>query len=367
MPIYIISTVSGGYFIRQLAAIEHIRSMGLSIDGYFGNSGGAIANLLSIKYNNSTESILRILNSLRSNMFANPWVRARGLQMFSPWISILSDSLYDGSKGIKEILKMFYTPAELRGVEMWVGRYDACANINYVMSTKAEGTSNFTTLTDANNTRYFEDMTGTYDIEYANGNFDVVSKYIEATSNIPGVKPPTEGKYIDGGVGSASLASIFVNVFKDNYDNEVPQGVDGGTRKTNVVMFYNQGRHYIDEDIETFSSDRHWIVQMSKMGQWLINFRILTEKQLLFEAWLGMIGKKFNEVTFTAMTEPQFRTFISDGTERHIFATTYSENGEKINIVNFNYRDLEKSYKDSLKSTKFDVYHCINPVVPVPT
>ena len=351
MPTYLISTVSGGYFIRQLAVAQHILSMNYNIDGYFGNSGGAIANLLSLKYNQTTQSILRILNALRPEMFVTPWVRARGLEMFSPLISMFSSSLYDGSKGVTQILKMFYTPEELRGVEMWVGKYDARANLNFAMSTKARGNSIFTTIDTANNKRYFEDLTGTFNVEYANGDFDLISKYVEATSNIPGFKPATDGKFIDGGVGSASLGSVFINLFKESYDAHVAGGGDDP-----VVFFYNQGRQYIDDDIETISTQRHWMIQMSKMGQWLINFRILTEKQMLLEAWLSMIGKKFDEVNFNQYTETQFRNF--DPTNKHMFVTAYTDAGDKINIVNFSYPELEASYRAALGSTRFDVYHC---------
>jgi hypothetical protein len=346
MPTYLISTVSGGYFIRQLAIIQQIMSTGVTIDAYFGNSGGAIANLLSMKYTNTTQSVLRVLNALRPEMFATPWVQAGGLQIFSPLISLFSNSLFDDSKGVLQILKTFYTKEELQSQEMWIGKYDAHANFNLVMGTMQEGQSRFTNINSADNKRYFEDMTGTFNIEYANGNFETISKYIEATSNIPGFKPPTDGKFIDGGVGSASLGTIFINLFKEDFDvNE------------NLIMFYNQGRQYIDEDIETMSTRRHWMIQMSKMGQWLINFRILTEKQMLFEAWLSMIGKTFTEVTFESMSLARFSAFINDGTNRHMFVTTYTDKGDKINIVNFKYKDLEKSYKDALNSTKYDVFH----------
>ena len=348
MPTYLISTVSGGYFIRQLAVAQHILSMNYTIDGYFGNSGGAIANLLSLKYNQTTQSILRVLNALRPEMFVTPWVRAKGLQMFSPLISIFSSSLYDGSKGVTQILKMFYTAEELRGVEMWVGKYDARANLNFVMSTKARGNTTFDTIDSASNKRYFENVTGTFNVEYANGDFEMVSKYIEATSNIPGFKPATDGKFIDGGVGSASLGSVFINLFKEKYEGS----------NDDVVFFYNQGRQYIDDDIETMSMNRHWMIQMSKMGQWLINFRILTEKQMLLEAWLSMIGKKFDETQFQQMSEAQFRAFARQN--KHMFVTSYTERGDKINIVNFTYSEMEKSYRAALGSTRFDVYYCDN-------
>jgi hypothetical protein len=99
---------------------------------------------------------------------------------------------------------------------------------------------------------------------------------------------------------------------------------------------------------------------MSNMGQWLINFRIMSERQLLFEAWLNMIHKTYDQVTYRSYSEEQFKNFNNDGTHKHMFVTMYTDKGDKINIVNFTYKDLEKSYKDALKSTRYDVYFCNN-------
>ena len=73
----VFSSISGGYFVSQtsiLAAIKSAFPDDQDFNIYMGNSGGAIANILSIQYNGTRESIERVLYSMDSSMFVSPWV-----------------------------------------------------------------------------------------------------------------------------------------------------------------------------------------------------------------------------------------------------------------------------------------------------
>ena len=59
--IFIVSPISGGTFVSQTAILTHIRRVVPKVDAYFGNSGGAIANLIAMKYNGNRKSIEKVL------------------------------------------------------------------------------------------------------------------------------------------------------------------------------------------------------------------------------------------------------------------------------------------------------------------
>ena len=63
---FVFSCLSGGYFVTQTAiltvlleSLEKSNKTNKKIDFYFGNSGGAISNLISLQYSKEKESIER--------------------------------------------------------------------------------------------------------------------------------------------------------------------------------------------------------------------------------------------------------------------------------------------------------------------
>jgi len=211
---FIFSTISGGYFVSQTAILSTILPAISQVDAYFGNSGGAIANLIGLKWSGTSESIERVLYSIDKDMFVKPWVSDNMplSKVLSPFISLFTSSFYKDSKGPKEIMEVFYTKEELKKSEMWIGKFDINANFNHLLCSKKSGESIFDTqLSQSYNTTYLEDMTGSFNVEYAEGSIDTISQTLNATSAIPGYKPPIDingTPFVDGGVSSPTSISI---------------------------------------------------------------------------------------------------------------------------------------------------------------
>ena len=356
---FIFSTISGGYFVSQTAILATILPNITKVDAYFGNSGGAVANLIALKYSGTSESMERVLYSIDKDIFVKPWVSDNMplSKVLSPFISLFTSSFYKDSKGPKELMEIFYTKEELRKAEMWIGKFDINANFNHLLCSKKSGQSIFNTeLSKAYNTKYLEDMTGSFNVEYADGDIDVISDTLNATSSIPGYKPPVtikETLYVDGGVSSPSPGSAFTNILLD-YRADNPAH--------NIRFFYNIGPKFIDSDIEYVKPSSHWSSQIFRTLKSLLNFSISRERQMMFNTWIQMCKRADDDarytaagVTFKKVTgKDALKTYL-DTLTGHYFVTCYSID-ESINVLNFNKDDLKRVYKKCYDNVFFEIY-----------
>lgn len=354
---FIFSTISGGYFVSQTAILATILPNIAKVDAYFGNSGGAIANLISLKYSGTSESMERVLYAIDKDIFVKPWVSDNMplSKILSPFISLFTSSFYKESKGPKELMEVFYTKEELRKAEMWIGKFDINANFNHLLCSKKSGQSIFNTeLSQTYNTKYLEDMTGSFNVEYADGDIDVISNTLNATSSIPGYKPPVDidgTPFVDGGVSSPSPGSAFTNVLLEYSDSKA------AAHKFRV--FYNIGPKFVDSDIEYVKPSSHWSSQIFRTLKSLLNFSISRERQMLFNTWLKMCDKThYNtaDVAFKKVTGKEaLKTYLDTLTAKHYFVTCYSID-ESINVLNFNKDDLKRVYKKCYDNVFFEIY-----------
>ena len=132
---FVFSTISGGYFVSQTAILASILPAIDKVDAYFGNSGGAIANLIALKYSGTSESLERVLYAIDKDIFVKPWVSDNIplSKILSPFFSMFTNSFYKDSKGPKELMEVFYTREELRKSEMWIGKFDITSNFNNLL------------------------------------------------------------------------------------------------------------------------------------------------------------------------------------------------------------------------------------------
>ncbi len=355
---FVFSTISGGYFVSQTAILASVLSATSQIDAYFGNSGGAIANLIALKWSGTSESMERVLYSIDKDMFVKPWVSDNMplSKVLSPIVSLFTSSFYKDSKGPKEIMEVFYTKEELRKAEMWIGKFDINANFNHLLCSKQSGQSIFNTqLSQTYNTKYLEDMTGSFNVEYANGNIDTLSQTLNATSAIPGYKPPIDingTPFVDGGVSSPSPGSAFSNILLEYGEAKIT-----GDANHKFKIFYNIGPKFIDTDIEYVKPSSHWSSQIFRTLKSLLNFSISRERQLLFNTWLKMcnVSHYDNSVTYKKVTgKDALKTYL-DSLTGHYFVTCYSID-ESINVLNFNKEDLKRVYKKCYDNVFFEIY-----------
>lgn len=357
---FVFSTISGGYFVSQVAILASILpSIDEGVDAYFGNSGGAIANLISLKYSGTSESIERVLYSVDKDMFVKPWVSDNNplSKVLSPFISLFANSFYKDSKGPKELVEIFYNKEELKRSELWIGKFDISANFNNLLCSKQRGQSIFNTqLSKTYNTKYLEDMTGSFNVEYADGDIDKISKTLNATSAIPGYKPPIdiEGTlYVDGGVSSPTPGSAFTNILLEFSDEKIAADADHKFR-----IFYNIGPKFIDSKIEYIRASSHWSTQIMRTLKSLLNFSISKERQLLFDTWIKMCNKsKYDDnIDYQKITgKDNLKTYLQSITGKHYFVTCYTSN-DSINVVNFDKEDIKRVYKKCYDNVFFEIY-----------
>jgi len=356
---FVFSTISGGYFVSQCAIMASILPTITKVDAYFGNSGGAIANLISLKWSGTSESIERVVYSIDKDMFVKPWVSDNMplSKVLSPFISLFSNSFYKDSKGPQELMEIFYSKEELKKSEMWIGKFDINANFNHLLCSKASGSSIFNTeLIKSYNIEYLEDMTGSFNVEYANGDIKTLADTLNATSAIPGYKPPIDIKgtlFVDGGVSSPTPGSAFTNVLLEFSDAKILADANHKFR-----IFYNIGPKFIDSDIEYVKPTTHWATQMFRTLKSLLNFSISRERQLLFDTWLRMCNKTVydNTITFKKVTgQKELKDYLVTLNQQNYFVTCYSS-GESLNILNFDKEDLKRVYKDCYDNVFFEIY-----------
>lgn len=354
---FVFSTISGGYFVSQTAILTAVLQSVDKVDAFFGNSGGAIANILSLKYSGTKESIERVLYSIDKDLFVRPWVsdNVPFYKVISPFISLFSKSFYKESKGPKEVLEVFYTKEELRKAEVWIGKYNISANFNNIMCTKKEGESIFNTeLQNTSQVKYLEDITGTFTVEYADGDITKISDTLRATSAIPTYKPPVTINgidYVDGGVASPTPGSSFTNILSSYADRQTSGHL--------FRMFYVIGPKYIDVDVENLKQEGHWSRQVFRTLKSLLNFSIYKERQVLFDTWLGMTGKSKYDSTISHKKvngKNELNTFLNSISSNHYFVTCYTKE-TKVNVTNFDKEELKKVYKESYDNVFFEIFY----------
>jgi hypothetical protein len=352
----IFSPISGGSFVAQTAILATIMPILTVKPAYFGNSGGAIANLIASKYSGTSESMERILYSIDKEIFIRPWVSSNMYlsKVLSPLVSLFSSSFYKDSVGPKTLMETFYSENELKKTEMWIGKFDIEANVTHLLCTRTDGTSIFNTeIKKKKQIKYLNDMTGTVKVEYAGGDIDVISKTLNATSSIPGYKPPIEIDeilFVDGGVGAPSPGSSFPNILLDY----------GATNtSTKHQFFYVIGPKLIDSEKEYIDTAKHWSTQLMRTLSSLMSFSIYRERSSMFDTWVKMTGKSFygEEISYKEITgRDEIKLELESLSTRHYFVTCYTVN-KKINIINFEKEDLKRVYKECYDSTFYEIFY----------
>lgn len=353
---FIFSTISGGYFVSQIAILGNVLNAVDNIDAYFGNSGGAIANLVSLKYSGTSKSIEKVLYTIEKDIFVKPWVSNNHplSGIISPFISLFKSSFYKESKGSKELIEIFYTENEFRNTEFWIGKFNIAANFNELVCTKEKGKSIFNSqLTNTEENKYMEDIAGNYNIQYANGKIDVISETLDSSASIPGYKPPVQDSngnyYADGGISSASPGSYFSNIFL-NYSK---------TKTDNYHFFYIIGSKYVDRNVDNLNPTNHWTIQIIDSMKSLLNFSKYKDRQILFDTWVKMSGQtSFNNAFSFSIKKgkDELKTFLDSIKDKHYFVTCYTKS-EPVNILNFNKEDLKRIYKDAYDNTFFEIFY----------
>lgn len=352
---FVFSCISGGYFVSQTAilamlldSLDKSTKTNKNIDFYFGNSGGAISNIISIQYSGEIETIERVLYSMNSSMFLSNWVSGNVpfSNVSSKLISMFKSSFYTQGKGSKNLLDTFYTSRQLKETEIWIGKFNLDKSKTDLVCTSSEANSNLNPYINSN---YMSDLSNVFEIKYANGDKDVIADSLNATSSLPGFKPPLKiGKYnyMDGGLGSASTGSLLLNSIK-KYSND-----NTGNK---YQFFYVVGPNYTTFEPK---SESHWTQELTFAVNQLTRSLIYRERQQIFETWMDIVSvSDISALVKTTVTgHTQIKNFFSTLGNKHFFATCYTKD-KKLNILNFDKNDLKTIFDDTYNSVYFEIYY----------
>ena len=346
----IVSPISGGLFVSQIATITAILETGVKVDAYFGNSGGAITNLLALKFNmsNPKNSMLRSLLRINKSMFTKPLVSTTNplSPILSPLISLFSSHLNKNGSGVLTLISELFTESELKSTEFWIGRYNIKGNYNELVCSKSQ--SDFFEL-DIN---YLRNINGTYNISYIDGEIEQIANAIGASISIPSLIPPSQDNnnlYWDGGIAMASPFTAFVTSWYKKLvaTNEKAQ------------IWYNMGSNYIDSDIEYFNESAHWSKHLLTTIKWMINFTIQRERQVVYDMWSVIVDNNNKKITTVKKTGKELKTFYPTIQDKYYFITCYSS-VTGINLTTFTQETLKKEYNEAYDSTTFEISYTLN-------
>lgn len=345
----VFSSISGGYFVSQTSILTAIKTSfpdGQDFDIYFGNSGGAISNLLSLQYNGTKESVERVLYSISSSMFISPWVSTNipFSSVASRMFSVFKSSFYNDGKGSKDVLRSFFTKRQLSQTEVWMGKFNIETNKNALLCTSNTTKS---VLRPYINDDYVKEFSSVESIRYADGNIDDISETLNATSSIPGYRPGVKinnVEYMDGGIGSASSGGLLMNSI---WRHSQATG-------NNYQFFYVIGPDFTDD---TESKKTHWVQELGTAVKQFTRTSIYRERQALFELWLRINSQNdtTNLTTSTIRSRSDLSTFFTTNATGSYFITCYAKN-RKVNIINFDRQELKDTFDDCFDNVYFEVY-----------
>lgn len=207
MTIAFVLPVSGGGFVSQLGAIQHLSH--LNPDIFLGSSGGNLAAYIASASRMDPTRIEFNTSRLSSKIFAQSWSNSKSL---STAIGYFQCSLYSSGIGSEQFLRDCF-PGEDSPTyhEIWTGTYN-------VDRKKARFFCNLSTSKILNldiDTSHLRVLPWSF----MDGNWELVSKVSLASASIPAVVPPVEiqkDKYVDGGVFSSSPLSVLADSLPKN-------------------------------------------------------------------------------------------------------------------------------------------------------
>lgn len=201
MLIYILP-VSGGGFVSQLAALQHLGEASMLPDICLASSGGNVATYVAMGAQWEWPGIERVARNLNSNMFVSPW---SGIGPIATMGAFFGGSMYNTGIGVLSFLESIYTTSTIQEQEVWTGTYMPDKRRSRLFCNRPYGA----TILDPNT--FDLEMTQSIVPILAGGDIPLISIYGLASASIPAVVPPQtigEDKYIDGGVGAASPLTV---------------------------------------------------------------------------------------------------------------------------------------------------------------
>ncbi len=197
----LIAPISGGHFPGQLAAMTKLSEQNYVPDLSLASSGGTVATYVSSAANWRNPQINVISGSLDYRLFIKSWLPI-DLRFFpSPIAGIFFGALYKSSELIAKFFYTFFTADKIVKDEIWVAAINRRTGAVCLFCNRRRETA----VIKGNH--YLPEMVKSEPLHYLNGDIELVSKSVMASSSIPVlVSPQTIGdnEYIDCGAKFAS-------------------------------------------------------------------------------------------------------------------------------------------------------------------
>lgn len=345
------SSISGGYFVSQVAIITmlmEVRSRSKInkkfFDIYFGASGGNLANIISTCFEDTKESIERILYSLESKIFVKNWWKGKARFLDSKILFLFKNTFYDSGDNIYDVLKKLINEDHFLSKEIpeiWTLTFN---------SSKSKPTI-FCNLNEEDS--YFKDDTIKDDLQeletkFLSGDLEKISKTMMASASVPGVKSGVEideEKHVDGGVASPTPYYYFSKLIekkcKDNFF----------TPPYHFFYLLPHGKQKKESDT----------VQDSSFTEILINnlqFTIFKDKTLVFDSWLKIINKSqenLDVIKESNISKKKLLEILDSNYNNDYFAIFYTDT-YPINITNFGNVELEFAFNKTYSSIHLELF-----------
>jgi len=338
--------ISGGNFISQIAIITFILEVRCKsskiekthLDLYLGASGGSLANTISTFFENTKESVERILYTLNSKMFVKNWLQGKFSAIDSKLFSLFKNSIYQSGSGAIETFSSLTGKDHFfvdKSPENWFLTFNNDKNIPVIHTTSSKEVTIFNELEDS-------------EIKYLNFKVDKILETVMASASIPGLKNTVvleNENHVDGGVANPSPYPYFSeSLYQKHLSGEI---------KFPYHYFY-----ILPHDLEPDERDiGFWIKDMITGIQKMISFNILKDKEYTLLSWLRLIGKGKKDLTkikIPNIDKRKLLEILEQYHENNYFISLYTQKNT-IDITNFNRKDLQESFNNCYQSITIEI------------
>lgn len=210
--IYILP-VSGGGFVSQLAAIQHLSLNNIKPDIMLGSSGGNLAAYIAASADMDPNIIELNSSKLSSKIFVRPW---SFMSIISSIAGYFQGNFYNSGEGNVEFIKTCFTTESLSKYEIWTGVFNRDLQKSKFYCNKD---SSIFQLDE-----HYLDDNQMLPFEFMKGDFEKIALVSLASASIPTFVPPQicDGyNYVDGGNGAASPMTCLSDLIYNLNRNEI--------------------------------------------------------------------------------------------------------------------------------------------------
>ena len=346
------SSISGGYFVSQMAIMTilmEVRSKSKIIDKhfldlYFGASGGALTNMISTCFEETKESIERLLYSLQSEIFVKNWWKGKIKFLDSKIFYLFKNSFFESSDNIFDVVSELTSNNQFNNSdspELWTLTFNINKSKPTIFCSKKKDHSLFKdSMNIENNFVNFEYV-------FLEGNLEKISKTVMASASVPGVKEGVEinnDSHVDGGVSNPTPYIYFSKIlYSKNKNKEI-------SRPYHYYYLLPHGKKETNEEKVSNSIADAFLNNLS--------FSVFNDREFVFNSWLKLIDTeedKLEKIKIQNIKKKNLLDLLEKFHSLDYFITFYAD-CIPINITKFNGDDLENCFHESYNNINLEMF-----------